>query len=41
VTPGIDFGSHETQHYLRFSYTRSIEHMREGVERLIGYLVHR
>ena len=41
VTPGIDFGSHGTNHYLRFSYTRSIEHMREGVERLVGYLARR
>ena len=38
VTPGIDFGSNSTKHYLRFSYTRSIEHMREGVERLVEYL---
>ena len=41
VTPGIDFGSHGTEHYLRFSYTRSIEHMREGVERLVTYLASR
>jgi len=41
VTPGIDFGSNGTNHYLRFSYTRSIEHMREGVERLVKYLAHR
>ena len=41
VTPGIDFGSHGTNHYVRFSYTRSIAHMREGVERLVSYLEHR
>ncbi len=41
VTPGIDFGSNGTAHYLRFSYTRSIEHMREGVERLVRYLASR
>lgn len=41
VTPGIDFGSNNTHHYLRFSYTRSIEHMREGVNRLVKYLNHR
>jgi len=41
VTPGIDFGSHGTTHYLRFSYTREIEHMREGVERLKGYMAER
>ncbi len=38
ITPGIDFGSNGTQHYLRFSYTREIGHMEEGVERLRGYL---
>ncbi len=34
VTPGIDFGCHETTTHLRFAYTRSIEHMAEGVERI-------
>ena len=38
TTPGIDFGSNGTEHYLRFAYTRNIEHMREGVERLKKYL---
>ena len=34
VTPGIDFGRHETAGHLRFAYTRDIDHMAEGVERL-------
>ena len=38
VTPGVDFGENETQRKLRFAYTRDIEHMKEGVERLKGYL---
>ena len=38
ITPGIDFGSNGTSHYLRFSYTREIEHMEEGVVRLRAYL---
>ena len=38
TTPGIDFGSNRTHHYLRFAYTRSIEHMREGISRLRDYL---
>ncbi len=38
VTPGIDFGERETRKYLRFAYTRSIEHMAEGIERLKQYL---
>ena len=36
--PGIDFGQNNTQHYLRFAYTRDIEHMREGMERLKVWL---
>lgn len=38
ATPGIDFGTHKTEQYLRFAYTRDIAHMREGVERLKAYL---
>jgi aspartate/methionine/tyrosine aminotransferase len=38
VTPGIDFGTHETRHYLRFAYTREIDHLAEGVERLRRFL---
>ena len=38
TTPGIDFGTNKTNQYLRFAYTREIEHMREGVERLKNYL---
>jgi aspartate/methionine/tyrosine aminotransferase len=38
TTPGVDFGSNGTHHYLRFAYTRSIEHMNEGIQRLKHYL---
>jgi aspartate/methionine/tyrosine aminotransferase len=38
ATPGVDFGSNKTQQYLRFSYTRDIEHMKEGIDRLKRYL---
>jgi len=38
VTPGIDFGRRDTGTKLRFAYTRSIEHMAEGVERLKRFL---
>ncbi|MCI7718242.1 aminotransferase class I/II-fold pyridoxal phosphate-dependent enzyme [[Pasteurella] aerogenes] len=41
ATPGIDFGRNGTQHYLRFAYTRDIEHLREGVERIKGWLAAR
>ena len=38
TTPGKDFGSNKTNQYLRFAYTRDIEHMKEGIERLKEYL---
>jgi len=38
VTPGIDFGSRDSRKYLRFAYTRSIDHMAEGVARLRRFL---
>lgn len=38
TTPGVDFGSNGGNHYLRFAYTRNIEHMHEGIERLKNYL---
>jgi len=37
VTPGIDFGKN-AEGYLRFSYARSVEDIREGLRRLRGYL---
>jgi aspartate/methionine/tyrosine aminotransferase len=39
TTPGIDFGANQTNKYLRFAYTRDIEHMAEGVKRLKNYLL--
>ncbi len=38
ATPGIDFGENGTKHYLRFAYTREIEHLKEGVERMKAWL---
>jgi aspartate/methionine/tyrosine aminotransferase len=38
TTPGKDFGENKTEQYLRFSYTRDIEHMSEGIVRLKEYL---
>ena len=38
VTPGEDFGKNGTRRYLRFSYTRDIDHMRLGVERMRNFL---
>ncbi len=39
ITPGVDFGKNRTKSYVRFAYTKDIEHMKEGVERLKGYLL--
>ena len=41
TTPGIDFGNNNTEHYVRFAYTRDIAHMREGIERLKVWLENR
>ena len=41
VTPGVDFGFNNTKKYIRFAYTRNIEHMAEGVRRLKEYLKNR
>ncbi len=38
ITPGIDFGIHQTDRFVRFSYTKDISHLKEGVERLKRYL---
>ncbi|WP_029521338.1 aminotransferase class I/II-fold pyridoxal phosphate-dependent enzyme [Persephonella sp. IF05-L8] len=38
VTPGVDFGNYKTDKYIRFAYTRDINHMKEGIERLKEYL---
>jgi len=38
VTPGIDFGNNNTRKYIRFAYTRNIEHMAEGIKRIKKYL---
>ena len=38
VTPGIDFGCHDAQRYLRFAYTTSQENLKEGIERLRRFL---
>lgn len=34
VTPGIDFGSHECDRYVRFSYATARENLEEGVRRI-------
>lgn len=38
ITPGIDFGENNSEHYVRFSYTQDISQLKEGVQRLRDYL---
>ncbi|MCF6173767.1 MAG: aminotransferase class I/II-fold pyridoxal phosphate-dependent enzyme, partial [Campylobacteraceae bacterium] len=38
ATPGVDFGINGTDKYIRFAYTRNIEHLKVGVERIKKYL---
>lgn len=38
VTPGLDFGHHQSEKYLRFAYTTSLERLAEGVRRLAAFL---
>jgi aspartate/methionine/tyrosine aminotransferase len=41
ITPGIDFGVYRANTHVRFAYTTSMDQLREGVERLRGYLENR
>jgi aspartate/methionine/tyrosine aminotransferase len=38
ATPGIDFGKNETHRYVRFAYTRGIDRIEEGLDRLGRWL---
>ena len=38
ITPGKDFGVNQAERYVRFAYTRSMDDLREGVERLGQFL---
>jgi aspartate/methionine/tyrosine aminotransferase len=38
VTPGVDFGTNNTNKYLRFAYTRDIEHIKIGIDRIKNYI---
>ena len=37
ATPGIDFGVNLTRHFLRFAYTRSMQDLREGAQRIARF----
>ena len=38
LTPGIDFGRNQTEHYVRFAYTQDISKLKTGIERLKDFL---
>ena len=38
ITPGKDFGDNKENTFVRFAYTTSIEHLKEGVKRLNDFL---
>jgi aspartate/methionine/tyrosine aminotransferase len=38
TTPGKDFGSAAGQRHLRFAYTRSLDDLEEGVQRMAAAL---
>ncbi len=38
ATPGTDFGDHHTDRYVRFAYTKNLDQLREGVERIGHFL---
>jgi aspartate/methionine/tyrosine aminotransferase len=38
VTPGVDFGTNNTHHYIRLAYTTDIEKMKIGIERIKSFL---
>ncbi len=39
VTPGIDFGKNKTEKYIRLSYTKHEDTLREGARRIKSYLI--
>jgi len=38
ITPGVDFGKHNTTKYVRLAYTASLDRLKEGVERIKRFL---
>jgi aspartate/methionine/tyrosine aminotransferase len=37
AVPGLDYGDHEPEAHMRFSYTTSLEQITEGVRRLVDW----
>ncbi|WP_198264773.1 aminotransferase class I/II-fold pyridoxal phosphate-dependent enzyme [sulfur-oxidizing endosymbiont of Gigantopelta aegis] len=38
LTPGIDFGNHHPERYIRFAYTQDISYLQDAVQRLQDFL---
>jgi len=38
ITPGKDFGSHDSHRYVRFAYTTSVQNLEHGVEKIRKFL---
>ena len=38
VTPGLDFGQHQPQHFLRIAYTQPLPRLAEAITRIDGFL---
>ena len=38
ITPGKDFGSHQSQRYVRFAYTTSLEQLEKGIDKIRRFL---
>ncbi len=38
ITPGVDFGTNQTDRYVRFAYTRPLDELEEGVRRIREFL---
>jgi aspartate/methionine/tyrosine aminotransferase len=38
LTPGIDFGKNQTNHFVRLAYTRKEEELKEAINRLREFL---
>jgi aspartate/methionine/tyrosine aminotransferase len=41
ATPGIDFGANDTRHFIRFAYTRGLEELGVGMERIERFCARR
>jgi aspartate/methionine/tyrosine aminotransferase len=41
VTPGSDFGHHDSSRYVRFSYANTLDKLEQGVRRMKNYLENR